>query len=895
MSYGKLFFYEIATSTPKSVYLDIARTVVAGSVIQLDIDGRPASQYYLGYGDYTVKAYKFIGTDPLSTNPMDWAEDREWNEAGLIAPNLDLGAPIATCNTISDLRAITPLTGDIRQVLGYYTRGDMFVRTYQWSATDLNSDNLGTIIKNPSISTGSWLLQTEGDVIDCRIFGILPGLPLVYTSRIGAMVTAIEASTNNPQSIFFPRGVYHVTDYSQTINANVIFDKQAYFSNDTAGGNGYFLTIAGTYTIYKNEALRAPASTAPVYFKFNNNSLDQEINVRWYGAVLDGSTDDGVAFKAMVSNTITSNYKFVIDGLMKLTTLSANTIVMNPIIMRNTGRFYMNQTTYTIEFKQPCYIINENRVLSSKFYNPIFFCDSQGVFVNLNKFKFTNVDLYASFFALNNSTGTTGSLHQPLSQLSVSKGTNFYFDMPLAQFTASVDTYSAGKYNFIWKTGTLNAINSGTLVKLNNFVAPDMFCIATNKFQIFNNPVKASWFCGVGRTDQQNSDGFAGAVQATLGSGRLDLGGNQYNVSNSISLAPTYSNRLFVYNGDIVYNGDSNPLFNVTSGTIGDIMFSDMVYSSSSDAPFIMMTGSCATMKFNNFTGIQTGTNSRLVSISSSGNINKTFEITNSYLEVGEVTSLGGNVTAVRWNNNEIHMIGGTDLRGMRPVLSNNYLFGTGVLLVSCSYAAQITNNFFSELSLYIHSVNAVIDGVYNGNTFTSSNALLSDIHLIANEANTEFKGCILVGNSFTGSQASATEVITAHGTFKTAYADHSLQISGNQSDRLNNLYVPQTESSASLILNVPATHAANEAKLYYKSSFNNLYMFTLVGVSQAPKYMNIVLITNTTIAEEYGSVISMSDLVNDTGGEGSTFRFSDVGGTFAGGDVSVFATWKIY
>jgi len=892
---GKLKLFEVGTSTPKTSFADRTRTTPLGSVLRLDISGRPEVQPFLDYGDYTIEAWRFIGTDPYSVDPNDWAKDHEWQQSGLQALGSN-GNAVLTVDTVPDLRAVTGMTnGNALDVLGYTSKGDLFSRRYFWNSADTQSDNLGTVIKNPTISTGSWLHTIEGDVVDVRIFGVLPGSGVDCTTKISNVVSVVQAWSKNQSTLYFPNGTYTVSDYTQVITANVIIDKKVYFTNDTYGGSGYFLTLSGDYTIHKTDGIKLPSSTANVLLKFDNNALDKDVNVRWYGALLDGATDDGASFQAMVSSVSTSNYKLVIDGVMKITTLTSNVVIYNPVVMRNTGKFYMNQTTYTIEFKQPSYIINDNRVLATKFYNPIFYCDRYGVFSNLNKFKFTNVDLYASFFSLNNSAGSTESLHQPFGQLVVSKGTNFYFDMPTANFTASVDTYSSAKFNCIWKSGTLNAISSGTLVKLNNFIAPDIFCIATGKFEIYNNPVKASWFCDVQRTTQQNSDGFAFAVQASLGSGKLDLGGRQFHVTNSISLAPTYSNRMFIYNGDIVYTVDSNPLFNVVSGNIGDIMFHDMVYSSSTDAPFIAMNGSCATLKFNNFTGLQSGTNSFLVRVGSGGNINKTFEVNNSYIEVNELIGNSGNATAVRLNNNEIHLASGTDLRGMRPILANNYIFGTGALLVSCSYAAQVANNFFSELSLYINSVSAVIDGVYNGNTFTSSNALLSDIHLIANEVNTEFKACIIVGNSFTGSQATATEVITSYGTFKTTGASHRLQISGNQSNRAGNLYVPQTEASDWLSLNVPASHPVNEAKLYYRLNYNNLSMFTLPGVSQAPSYINVIPITSTTLATEYGSVISIDDLVNTSGGDGTTLRFSDVGGAFAGGNVSVACAWKIY
>lgn len=896
MTYGKLFFYEIATSTPKSVYLDIPRTVVAGSVIQLDIDGRPVNQYYFGYGDYTVKAFKFIGIDPLSTDPLDWAEDREWNAAGLLS-TVGNGAAIATCDTISDLRAIVPVTGDIRQVLGYYARGDMFTRTYQWNATDLNADNLGTIIKNPSIATGSWLLQTEGDVIDCRIFGIIPGLSTVYTSRIGSMITSIEASTNNPQSIFFPRGIYHVTDYTQTINTNVIFDKLSYFSNDSVGGAGYIFTISGSYEIYKNESLRAPASSGATYFKFNNNSSDQEVNVRWYGAVLDGVTDDGAAFEAMLTNITTSNYKCVVDGLMRLTTLTSTRVIYNPFIMRNTGRFYMDQTTYTLEFAQPSYIINENRVIGTKFYNPIFYCDGSGVFSNLNKFKFTNVDMYANWFSLNNGAGSTGSLHQPLGQIAVAKGTNFYFDMPLNNFSTSVDTRLTDTYNFVHTSGVLNATGTGVTVRLRNFEASDVFCIATDKFIIYGNPVKMTWYVNSTRTAIQNSLGYTYAVKASVGSGNLDLRGLEISTTETAVITSGSPVRYTVYNGSIDYEG-ANSAFEFNGVNFGDIYFRDITFVSALNCSFVAFyTASCRSIKFNNLMNIQSGSGSVFLTIGSGGsNISQLFEITNSYIQCGELLSNSGTCQSVRLNNNEIVLTTGFDIQGIRPTITGNYLTGTGALNMSCTWASTVSNNFFNGLSLYIHSVSSAIDAVVTGNTFTSSPGLLADIHLIADQANTEFKGCIITGNSFNGSQAALTECISTSGTFKLVAASHRLQISGNQSNRVGLLYVPQTESADWVVLEVPATHVNNEAKFYYKSSYNNLRFFSLSGCDQAPGYLHIDLISGTAITNEYGVQFTRGDTVNTLGGDGTTFNFTDTGGPgYAGGLSDCFAIWKIY
>lgn len=889
LTYGKLKFFELNTSTPKTVYQDIALAAPGGTTINLDISGRVPFQPYLGYGDYFVQAYRFIGTDPYSNDPINWVLDHEWNSAGLITPNLEIGSPIATCDSIATLRGLTPTTGATINVLGYYAAGDCFVRTYAWNDTNLNSDNSGTIIKNPSYSTGSWLLKVEGDVVDCRVFGILPGASTVVTSRISGMVTAIESSTNIAQTLFFPRGIYRVTDFNQTIQTHLYLDKGVQFFNEVAAGPGYVLNVAGQYTIEKLEATRSTTSTGAAYLKFANPIINGDVDIRWYGALLDGVTDDIAAFEQMLGSVQTANYNMIISGNMRLAAMQTNLVVSNPLVFRGDGRIYMNQTTYTVEFKAAP--INETNG-TNKGVNPIFHSSGTYVFYNLNKFKFTGVDIRSSWFMFRNgTTGLTQNLDQPLNQFTVSQGTNFIFDAARNAFGASVDTKTLGLYNFIRERGTLEAVGTNTNVVLNNFSASDSYCIdGSGKFTIHGSTVRLAWFTAPGRTQQQNSDGFAAAVTASLrGSGVLDLCNQSTTVLGPVNLS-IYQPSFNMFNGVIQYNS-ATPLLNFTNSYLGDFLATNVTFSSSVGSSFVSFAtiSSVSNMLFRNLDVYMGSASSYFIRINAGCTVTK-ISITDSTISVGNFLANAGTIDTMRIGNNDITVAANIDIRDISPIVSNNYFNGAGVFYATSKYAPQFNNNFFNQLALYMNSYSGGIDSVVTGNTFNSQPSHLSQIMFLGNEIDTKFQGAVVTSNTFVGSYGSAINVIGASGTFDATASPkpHKLQISGNTCNPNSNLYLPQTEASGNVLFD--SVSGDRYVKMYINANVRNI--FQIPGSLQVPDTMFLMGDGNP---QNLGNS-SFSKLFYDLDGGGYYLKLlmtQSASATTTG--LTGTAAWKIY
>lgn len=886
---GKLKLFEIGTANPKGSFLNSNLTTPAGSVLSLDISGRPEFQVFLDYGNYTIEAWRFIGTDPYSVNPSDWAKDHEWDQSGLDAVVAASGT-IDAVNSISALRALTPAANDIRQVLGYYARGDMFTRTYQWNESDTNSDNLGIYIKNPSISTGSWILITEGDVIDCRIFGILPSLTTDYTTRIATMVAAVEASNNNPFSIYFPHGVYHVSNYTQIINTNVIIDRGVYFANNTVGS--YILTLAGTYRIDKIEAFSLSGAIGDSYLRFSNNSIDSEIDIRWYGAVLNGVADDGIPFLQMLDHITYSNYRIVITGLMRLITLWSNRIVYNPVVFRNTGRFYMDQTTYTVSFINT-ELINENKSISNRLSNPIFYHYGSGIFTNLNKFIFSGTDIHSNWFLLNNSaTGTTAGLDQPLSQLSVSVGQNFIFDADHNNFTAGVDTFSAGKYNFQLTRGTISFVGSG-VVNLNNIQAPDNFCIESDNIIIYNTEIRAAWYTSIARTNLQNSNGLSYAIKsALLGSGNLNLCGRSFATSLGNELSISYVDKLDIHNGNISYTGTGSFLY-LSSGTIGNVCSRDMMFSSSTNCTYLQITGAnCGTVKFSKFNGIQSGSTSHLVGVGAGGNITRSISILDSDIYVGNIFNIVGYCARTRVYGSDIESITGTDFTGSDVALTGNNFWGLGSISVASREVMLITGNSIKNQSLNIYSISASIQGNVSGNTFTSGSES-SIVGLVGIQANTVFTGLTIESNAFTGAVDVTTDMIVCSGSFRVGDGTiigirHNIRISGNS--HAEKMVVPQTSGNGFGLI-VSVVEGSNDGKIYLNSGSNGDCAFIIPGCAQPFDYIDM--------PQQMGGISAVSTrALNDVYGWYQPVTFvesAEIPGTPTTEDRLSRSSWCIY
>lgn len=784
LAYGKLKFFAKGTTTPKAPYWDEDFLVPASTEQLLLASGKTDGQLFLGYGDYYVQVFKFFGTDPTTADPSDWQFDHQYDIGGLpLQPVASITASL-NVTTIPNLRLIDGTTSTYKnfEVMGYWTEGDIFPRTYVWSPNELGADNQGTIIRNPLISTGAFVLSIAGPVTDCRIFGIIPGRASSNNASIASMVTTVQATPTLPQTIYFPRGIYEVIGgTSQYFDTNVYIDQGAQFKN-TSGSTTYSMVFRSTFTNQSTSNIQANTSTGSVLLKFENRADNAEVDPRWFGCVLNGSTDDGVNFQRCITNTY-QNYPIKLVGIVRMATLSSSFTINNPIHCYNVGGLMMAQSTYTITFSAPGYISNKgNKRWNGQLY-PVFYG-----YNNVDKYKFSNYpEIRTSWFAsaLEN-VFETNYIDTYLSawNSTMTDGTIVVVDYPVNNFSsAGWILANSNKYVFRHDKGTL--VSQGIAkIYLPNFHADSdaTNIFASSAFFVCSGVTYAIWWTNI-----------TGAIQSVFSSGGiLDLGGHDYTLSASVPITITNTTE---YSGITIQNGRINSstsaitFFNVTSN-VPAVIFNSVYFFSNYASTVISFDGcTCSNLLMTNCKALMpSGT---LIKYPNSGKYSF-ITISDSDIQVGYLfndTTIVDDTKLVIHDNKYIAC--DVECHFGNVSIHDNYISGGSVTKawkIGSYSPARINGNHFEECDLApmsrIISSESRINHVISSNSFHSTELKYSRVLFTATEPLTYFRGAIASDNLFTDSLTTTTGIkafnFATTGTGGWGTTGHNLTVDSN-------------------------------------------------------------------------------------------------------------------
>ncbi len=142
-----------------------------------------------------------------------------------------------TVNSISQLKNVNPSSHTEVWVTGYYSTGDWgSPRFYEWSPTNTQEDNGGTIIQSNTGSTGRWIMHVPENYYNVRWFGASPARDdnQIYFQR-----TINEARDSGVMRVYLPRGVYYVSGTAihlrESHNGMEVFGDPIVSVTDSAG------------------------------------------------------------------------------------------------------------------------------------------------------------------------------------------------------------------------------------------------------------------------------------------------------------------------------------------------------------------------------------------------------------------------------------------------------------------------------------------------------------------------------------------------------------------------------------------------------------------------------------------------------------------------------------
>ena len=272
-----LWTYQAGTDTQIATYTDSTGSSFNTNPIILDAGGR-ANVWLDSNTAYKFVLLNFDGSVLYTVDNI----------------NSNAGETSVLVNDIAALRLVdtSTLTTAIAQVAGYYAVGDGGGGTFYFNSTSTLSDDGGMIIR-PSVGTGRWLREGQGEINVLWYGAINNGIANCTPVFQAANVFATAAGW----TLYLPAGIYFCST-NPSFSVNVRFSAAAILR-----WSGYSLTLNPTITDYAQHF--DPESTGTVNF---GSSLT-EIYPEWFGAKGDGSfgnnthgTDDTTAIQITLNS-----------------------------------------------------------------------------------------------------------------------------------------------------------------------------------------------------------------------------------------------------------------------------------------------------------------------------------------------------------------------------------------------------------------------------------------------------------------------------------------------------------------------------------------------------------------------------------------------------------------
>ena len=727
LSNGRLRYTNVSTvDVPKAVYFENSRIYPVVDFIYCDSFGRTTSQVFLGEGTYMVVAEKFNG-DILDPQEQDYSFDNQWIEYGLSLPTLP-PTNYDYVNFIEDLRLVNPLVNDKIIVLDYHVTGDLFPRYYVWGAYGV--DNGGDIIEHKLDLSGAWHLHVAGNVTDCRIFGIFgDGITDNTTQIVKAIIACNDHDISS--TLYFPSGIYRLSNYgSLTFNA-VEFDSGCYFTNSDAGD--FALYMNGHTIINHNHSFAHHTSIGHIFpdFYFAQPTL---VNYRWSQQNGEDMADVWIRMNTRINSYCSIN----VTDMHIIGYMASTLYINNPIVFASNACFHFGSTGASFIFNGNASFNEGARAVIRGRHYRVKFVNSKGILASWYEnpaIQNTTIDLGAVIFGL--STGMIGV-------------TKFIFDIPNCLFTTALSAVGSNPFIFSGIGKIVSPTNKTIYLKRCDF--GDTYNFTSNGI-ICGTPTKLCNFVDYGASQTETNIAFTNALfSATHGSGELDLCNLTTTISNNVITPYIAQKNLIIHSG--IINLTDGAIAFTPSGAWDRIILSDIKTTITGVAKYIGIGLTSDVFIGIDKLDVTSTSGSFLAYVGNSGT--PKINISNSQITMPTLADTNIVIPFVNLNNNR-HIEGNLSLNHSAVICrGNNIVTGSAIvqgqwIFTHPTYTLINANRFSRSVVTVGNNLLNSINPVFYGNQFSDVDASRSQIKFTTSQTGTFFSGASVVGNSFTG------------------------------------------------------------------------------------------------------------------------------------------------
>lgn len=223
---GRVTFYVHDSDTEADVYTLTGTTYTQVTNPQyLTEAGTLENSIFFEASIVDVLLEKYVGSSSMESD----TDPSSWESVATYSYGLDIATTeeTPTVTTINDLKALSVDYGKAL-VTGYYAEGDSPARFYVWDASATDTSDGGYVVHSDNTSSGRWILLNEGDVIDCRCYGVdaihtanLPSL-LNYKATVGSQSFKTAAKIRFTSETY-PTGLSFTTSKIVVLPKNFVY------------------------------------------------------------------------------------------------------------------------------------------------------------------------------------------------------------------------------------------------------------------------------------------------------------------------------------------------------------------------------------------------------------------------------------------------------------------------------------------------------------------------------------------------------------------------------------------------------------------------------------------------------------------------------------------------
>jgi len=198
LSRGKLYFYEVGSSTPKATYSNSSLTTANTWPVVLDADGRQPDVFFGGAARLVIQSAAGVQIDDASpVYPVQ--------STVTVVVGADAGVSVESWDDLMLIESDTDFS--TCTMLGFYAPGDGGGGVFYWDSSSVATPDIGTIVQpTATVGAGRWIRMFSGPV-NIKWFGAKGD---GATDDFTALDGGVQYAVTNDVTLYLPEGTYYI-------------------------------------------------------------------------------------------------------------------------------------------------------------------------------------------------------------------------------------------------------------------------------------------------------------------------------------------------------------------------------------------------------------------------------------------------------------------------------------------------------------------------------------------------------------------------------------------------------------------------------------------------------------------------------------------------------------